>query len=179
VKETSWLSPIVIVPKKNGKLQIWEDFRKLNAATKKDPCLLSFTDEVLDSVIGYALYMFLDGFYGHNQLLIVELDRHKSVFVTRWGAFLWLLMPFGLKNASATYQRVVKKASREYLKKFMKLFLDDFSVYFDEATRLYFEKWNEFGISLNLKKCLMMVTYGVILGHVVSKDGKFPDPKKI
>jgi hypothetical protein len=84
--------------------------------------------------------MFLDGFYGHNQLLIVELDRHKSVFVTRWGAFLWLLMPFGLKNASATYQRVVKKASREYLKKFMKLFLDDFSVYFDEATRLYFEK---------------------------------------
>jgi hypothetical protein len=70
------------------------------------------------------------------------------------------------------------------LNKFMKLFLDDFSVYSDEAThlpklRLCFERRREFGISLNPEKCLMMVTSGIILGHVVSQDGKFPDPKKI
>jgi hypothetical protein len=62
VEGASWLSPIVIVPKKNGKLRICVDFHKLNAATKKDPYPLPFIDEVLDAVIGYALYTFLDGF---------------------------------------------------------------------------------------------------------------------
>jgi hypothetical protein len=184
VEEASWLFPIVIVPKKNGKLRICVDFHKLNAATTKDPYPLSFTDEVLDVVIGYALYTFLDGFCGYNQLSVAKYDRYKTAFVTKWGAFVWLVMPFELKNIPATYQRVVNKAIKEYLNKFMKLFLDDFSVYCDEATylpklRLCFEKYKEFGISLNPEKCLMMVTSGVILGHVVSKDGKFPDPKKI
>jgi hypothetical protein len=72
VEEASWLSPIVIVPKKNGKLRVCVDFRKLNVATKKDPYPLPFTDEVLDTVIGYALYTFLDGFCGYNQLLVAE-----------------------------------------------------------------------------------------------------------
>jgi hypothetical protein len=159
------------------KLRICVDFCKLNVATKKDPYPLSFTDEVLDVVIVYALYTFLDGFSGYNQLSVVEQDINKT-------AFVWLVMPFGLKNAPATYQRVVNKAFREYLNKFMKLFLDDFSVYSDQAThlpklRLCFEKCREFGINLNPEKCLMMVTSGVILEHVVSKDGKFLDPKKI
>ena len=100
------------------------------------------------------------------------------------GAFIWLVMPFELKNALTTYQRAINKAFREYLNKFMKLFLDDFNVYFDESTylpklRLCFEKCKEFGISLNLEKYLMIVTSGVILKHVVSKDGKLLDPKKI
>jgi hypothetical protein len=90
VEEASWLSLIVIVPKKN-------------AATKKDPYPLSFTDEVLDAVIGYAFSTFLDGFCGYNQLSMAEQDRYKIVFVKEWGAFVWLVMPFGLKNAPATY----------------------------------------------------------------------------
>jgi hypothetical protein len=165
-------------------LRICVDFYKLNAATKKDPYPLPFIDEVLNAVIGYALYMFLDGFCGYNQLLVAEQDKYKSVFMTEWGTFVCLVMSFGLKNALATYQRAVNKAFREYLNKFMKLFLDDFSVHFDEATHLpklqfCFEKCREFGISLNPEKCLMMVTSSIILGHVVSKDDKFPNPKKI
>jgi hypothetical protein len=62
VKEATWLSPIVIVPKKNGKLKMCIDFRKLNATTKKDPYPLPFTYEVLSIVIGYDTYSFLDGF---------------------------------------------------------------------------------------------------------------------
>jgi hypothetical protein len=113
-----------------------------------------------------------------------EQDKYKTTFVTEYSAIVWLVMPFGLKNAPATYQRAANKAFREYLNKFMKLFLDDFSVYFDEAIHLpklhlCFERCREFGISLNPEKCLMMVTSGFILGHVVSQDGKFPDPKKI
>jgi len=62
VEEATWLSPIVIVPKKNGKLKICIDFRKLNVATKKDPYPLPFTDEMLNIVAGYEAYYFLDGY---------------------------------------------------------------------------------------------------------------------
>jgi hypothetical protein len=62
VGETTWLSPIVVVPKKNDKLKICIDFRKLNVATNKDPYPLHFTDEVLNIVVGYETYSFLDGY---------------------------------------------------------------------------------------------------------------------
>jgi hypothetical protein len=62
VEETTWLSPIVLVPKKNGKLKIYIDFRKVNEATKKDPYPLPFTYEVLNIVARYEAYSFLDGY---------------------------------------------------------------------------------------------------------------------
>jgi hypothetical protein len=58
VEEATWLSPIVVVPKKNGKLIICVDFKKLNATTKKDPYLLPFTDEVINTIIGHEVYTF-------------------------------------------------------------------------------------------------------------------------
>jgi hypothetical protein len=60
MEEATWCSPIVVVPKKNGKLRIWVDFRKLNVATKKDPYLLPFTEVVLDMVANHEIYFFLD-----------------------------------------------------------------------------------------------------------------------
>ena len=70
VDQATSLSPIVVVPKKNGKLRICVDFRRLNAATKKDPYSLPFTDEVLDTVIGYAAYSFINCFSGYHQVHI-------------------------------------------------------------------------------------------------------------
>ena len=93
-------------------------------------------------------------------------------------------MPFGLKNAPLTYQRIVNQIFKEYLDDFMKLFLDDFSVYSDidshvPKLRLVFSRCRRFGISLNPEKCIFYVPLEVILGHIVSREGKFPDPKKI
>ncbi len=82
VKEATWLSPIVIVPKKNGKLRICIDFRKLNAATKKDPYPLPFIDEVLNTVVGYEAYSFLDGYSTYHQISIGLEDKYKIAFVT-------------------------------------------------------------------------------------------------
>ncbi len=65
-----WLSPIVIVPKKNGKLCICVDYRQLNFLTKKDPYPLLFIDEVLDLIVSKELYSFLNGFSGYNQVKI-------------------------------------------------------------------------------------------------------------
>jgi hypothetical protein len=184
VEEATWLSPTVIVPKKNGKLCIFIDYRKLNAATKKDPYPLPFIEEVLDVVAGHAMYIFLDGRSGYYQIQIALEDRYKTAFVTEWRAFVWLVMPFSFTNGLPTYQRAVDWVFKDYLGKFMKLFLDDFTVYSsieDHIHKLWlcFIKCQEYGISLNPEKCLLMVFSGIILGHVVSKEGKMPDPQKI
>jgi hypothetical protein len=67
METTQWLSPLVIVPKKNGKLCICMDYQKLNAQTKKDPFSLPFLDSILDSVVGHKIYSFMDRFNGYNQ----------------------------------------------------------------------------------------------------------------
>ena len=112
------------------------------------------------------------GIVGYNQLKIAEEGCHLMTFVTDWGAFIWIVMPFGLKNAPGSYQRTVNKAFREYIDDFMKLFLDDFSVYSDLDSHLgklwkCFVKCREYDISLNPEKCMFLVFSGVILGYSI------------
>jgi putative transposase len=82
VEDVTWLSPIVVVTKKNGKLRICIDFRKLNVATKKDPYPLSFTDEMLNIVAWYEAYSFLDGYSKYHKIFIAPEDIYKTTFVT-------------------------------------------------------------------------------------------------
>ncbi len=93
-------------------------------------------------------------------------------------------MSFGLKNAPVTYQHVVNTTFKDYLGMFMKLFLDDFSMFNNLDThlpklQLCFDKCREFNISFNLKKCMFLVHSSIILGYLVSKEGKLSDLKKI
>jgi hypothetical protein len=81
VEETTWLFPIMVIPKKNGKLRIYVNFKKLNVATKKDLYPLPFTDEVINTVIGHEVYTFLDEFSRYHQILITPEDQHKTTFV--------------------------------------------------------------------------------------------------
>jgi hypothetical protein len=81
LKEVTWLSPIVTIPKKIGKLRICIDFKKLNATTKKDPYMLPFTYEVLNTVVGYDAYSFFDGYLGYHQIFIAPKDIYKTAFV--------------------------------------------------------------------------------------------------
>jgi hypothetical protein len=71
MEEATWLSPIVVIPRKNGKFKIYVDFRKLNATTKKDYFQLPFTYEVLNTMARCEAYSFLDGYYGYHQISIV------------------------------------------------------------------------------------------------------------
>jgi len=82
VPYSEWVSPIVIVPKKNGKLRICQDYRKLNIVTKKDHFPLPFTNTLLDNVAGYECYSFMDGFIGYNQIQIAEMYRLLTTFTT-------------------------------------------------------------------------------------------------
>jgi hypothetical protein len=81
IEEVTWLSPIVVVLRKNGKLKICVDFRKLNKATKKDPYLLRFSNEILNNVLGYEAYSFLDGYSRYHQISIALEDKYKITFV--------------------------------------------------------------------------------------------------
>ncbi len=88
VEKVIWLSPIVVVRKKNGKLRICVDFKKLNKANKKDPCPSAFFDEVLNTIVGYEVYSFLDGYSNYHQISIALKDRYKITFVIDWIVFV-------------------------------------------------------------------------------------------
>ncbi|KAH9317692.1 hypothetical protein KI387_019461, partial [Taxus chinensis] len=109
VENSEWVSPIVISIKNNGKLRICVDYRKLNKATKKDHYPLPFSDQILDEVAGQECYSFADGYSGYNQVRIVEKDQLKTTFTTPWGTFAYRVMPFGLCNAPATFQRLMNR----------------------------------------------------------------------
>ncbi len=122
IEDVTWLSSIIVVPKKNGKLKICVDFRKLNVATKKDPYPLPFTDEVINTIAKHEVYTFLDGFFGYHHISIASEDKYKIPFVTDLGAFVWVVMPFGVKNGPPIYQRAITKSFHEYIDVFMKIF---------------------------------------------------------
>ncbi len=136
MEKATWLYPIVVVLKNNGKLQICMDFQKLNVVTKKDLYLLFFIEEVLDMVAKHEVYSFLDGFLSYYQIMIALKNMYKIIFIIDWGAFVWIIMPFWIENVPPTYQRTISMAFREYLGVFMNSFLDDFSIFNDLKMRL-------------------------------------------
>ena len=81
IEEATWLSPIVVLPKKNGKLRICIDFKKLNVATKNYPYPLPFTNEMLNIVARYETYSFLNGYLGYHQISITRKDKYNITFI--------------------------------------------------------------------------------------------------
>ena len=107
ISDSQWVSPLVIVPKKNGKWRVCIDYRELNKATLKDHFPLPFIDQVLDTLADKKYFSFLDGFSGYNQIQVAPEDQDKTTFTYPWGTFAYRLLPFGLCNAPATFQRAV------------------------------------------------------------------------
>jgi hypothetical protein len=181
---SKWVSPIVIVPKKNGKICICQDYRKLYSVTKKDHFPLPFTDTLLDVVAGHEMYSVMDGFSEYNQIGISKAHQLLTAFTTDSGVYAHNKMPFGLCNAPVTYQRLVITAFQEYLHKFIELFLDNFCVYSTKVNHVdclakCFAKCHKYGISLNATKLQFLVPYGKLLGHIVSAQGMATDPDKV
>ena len=129
VETTEWVSPVVITPKKDGRWRICVDFKPLNSATKKDPYPLPFIDQILDSVAGHERYSVCDGFSGYFQLKIAPQDQKKTSFITPWGCFCYTMLPFGLTNGPAHYQKRANWVLSPFIGSFVKDFIDDFCVY--------------------------------------------------
>ncbi len=165
-------------------MRICVDYHKLNAQTKKDPFSLPFLDWVLDLVVGHEMYSFMDGYNNYNQVKMAIEDKEKTTFILEWGAYAYNVMLFRLWNAIDTFQKIVSKAFKPYLNKFMQVFLDDFSVYGNKKDNLKevqkcLKECRLNGISLNLDKCAFCANSEVLLWHIVCHDSLLVDPRKI
>ena len=103
VQYLEWLANVVPVPKKNDKVRVYVDFRNLNNGNPKADFPLLHIDMLVDSTARHAMLSFIDGFSGHNQIMMALEDMEKTSFITKWGTYCYRIMPFGLKNAGVTY----------------------------------------------------------------------------
>ena len=120
----------------------------------------------MDLTAGHEMLSLMDGFSGYNQIKIVEEDQHKMTFTTPWGAFCYQVMPFGLKNAGATYQRAMTTIFHDLLHIIMEDYVDEIlgkykahDSHIDVLTTI-FERLEKYKLHLNPKKCVFGVKPG-------------------
>ena len=123
-----WLANVVMVKKANGKWRMCVDFIDLNKACPKGSYPLPRIDQLVDSTVGHRLLSFMDAFSGYHQIRMDETDQEKTSFVTSQGLFCYKVMPFGLKNAGATYQRLVNHMFRLQIGRNVEVYVDDMLV---------------------------------------------------
>ena len=120
-----WLANVVLVKKANGKWRMCMDFTDLNKACLNDSFPLARIDQLVDSTTGHKLLTFMDAFLGYNQIKMAKEDQEKTAFITSQDLYCYKVMPFGLKNAGATYQRLVNKMFSKQIGRNMEVYVND------------------------------------------------------
>ena len=128
VEYLEWLANVVLVKKENGKWRLCIDFTDINKACPKDSFPLPRIDLIVDATAGHELLNFMDAFSGYNQISMDTDDQEKTSFVTAQGTYCYRVMPFGLKNAGATYQRLVNRMFQKQIGITMEVYIDDMLV---------------------------------------------------
>ena len=126
---TDWASPIVFVPKPDGSLRFCVDYRRLNALTIRDSYPIPRMDECIDSLGEAVIFSTLDCNSGYWQIPVAQEDKDKTAFISHYGLYRWLRMPFGLKNAPGTFQRAADIILASVKWQFALVYLDDIIVY--------------------------------------------------
>ena len=123
-----WLANVVLVKKANDKWRLCIDFIDINRVCPKDSFPLPWIDLIVDATADHELISFMDAFSGYNQIIMDPSDQEKTSFVTGQGTYCYQVMPFGLKNAGATYQRLVNKMFHKQIGASMEVYIDDMLV---------------------------------------------------
>ena len=123
-----WLANVVMVKKANGKWRMCVDFTDLNKAYPKDSYPLPRINTLVDSTARHQLLSFMDAFSSYNQIIMEETDQEKTSFVTSQGLFCYKVMSFRLKNARATYQRLMNKMFIHQIRRNVHVYVDDMLV---------------------------------------------------
>lgn len=180
-----WASGIVLVQKKDGTQRFCVDYRRLNDVTVKDAYPLPRIDESLDQLSGANWFSCLDLSSGYWQVEMAEEDRCKTAFTTRQGLFEFNVMPFGLCNAPATFERLMESVLAGLHWQICLIYLDDVIVTgstFEEMIQnpqTVFQRFEESGLKVKPRKCHLFKKEVEFLGHVVNEHGVSPDPKKV
>jgi hypothetical protein len=174
-----WLANPVLVKKKGGKWRMCVDYTGLNKACPKVPYPLPRIDQIVDSTAGCKTLSFLDAYSGYHQIKMKEPDQLVTSFITPFGMYCYTTMPFGLRNAGATYQRCMN------IGRTVEAYVDEIVVKTRKAFDLLSDLETTFkclrakGVKLNPEKCVFGVPLGMLLGFIVSERGIEANPEKI
>ncbi|GKA38368.1 reverse transcriptase domain-containing protein [Tanacetum coccineum] len=180
-----WLSNPVMVKKHDGSWRMCVDFTDLNKACPHDCYPLPEIDWKVESLCGYPFKCFLDAYKGYHQIHMAEADEEKTAFHTPQGVYCYTKMPFGLKNAGATYQRLVDKAFDKQVGRNLEVYVDDLVIKSHTETELLrdieetFRTLRKINMKLNPKKCTFGAEEGMFLGYMIGPEGIKPCPDKV
>jgi hypothetical protein len=180
-----WLANVVLVKKSSRKWRMCVDFTDLNKACPKDSFPLPRMDVLIESTSGHELLSFMDAFSRYNQIHMSELDEEKTSFITDRGLYCYNMMPFGLKSAWATYQRLVNRMFSDQIRRNVEVYVDDMLVKSRKAISHLadleetFNTLRRYQMKLNPAKCAFGVSSGKFLGFMVSSRGIEANLEKI
>ncbi|XP_062086510.1 uncharacterized protein LOC133792620 [Humulus lupulus] len=180
-----WGAPVLFVKKKDGSMRMCIDYRELNKVTIKNKYPLPRIDDLFYQLQGSTIFSKIDLRSGYHQLRVREEDIPKTAFRTRYGHYEFLVMSFGLTNAPAAFMDLMNRVFKDFLDKFVVVFIDDILIYsktvveHEEHLRLALNKLKEHHLYAKFKKCEFWLEKVAFLGHIVSKDGVEVDPTKI
>ena len=183
--QAPYASPILFVKKPSGGLRFCIDFRKLNAITRKDRYPLPLIDETLARISRAKIFTKLDIRQAFHRIRMDPASEDLTTFRTRYGAYKCKVLPFGLTNGPATYQRYMNDVLFDYLDDFCTAYLDDILIYSDNALEheehvtKVLERLRKAGLQADIKKCEFSVTRTKYLGFIISTNGIEVDPEKV
>ena len=180
-----WASPVVLVTKKDGSTRFCVDFRRLNNITVKDSYPLPNIEDTFNAMSGANYFCALDLASGYWQIPMAEDDRPKTAFITRRGLFQFRVMPFGLCNAPATFERLMEAILRGLLWERCMVYIDDIIVFgrsYDETLanlQTVLERIQSSNLKLKPSKCELFKQELLYLGFLIDGKGVRPDPAKV
>lgn len=180
-------APVLLAKKSDGGYRFCVDYRALNRITQQDRYPLPLIKETLHSLSGARWFTKLDVRAAFHRIRVAEGDEHLTAFRTRFGLFEWLVCPFGLAGAPATFQRYINKALGPTLGDFATAYLDDVLVYSGGSQEEHIQRVREVlhrlqdaGLNLDLKKCAFAVKEVKYLGYIIEAGAQVrPDPAKL
>ena len=183
--ESEWASPIVLAAKKSGGFRLCCDYRAINNQTIKDKHPIPKVNDTLENLMGAKYFSTLDFSRAYYQGYLSPESRNRSAFVTPFGFFEWIRIPFGLSNAVPVFQRYMENLLSEYRDTFATPYLDD-TIVFSKTIEEHIEHLRKIlklfisrGLKLNLTKCSLFRIQVKYLGRIVTKDGYKMDERNI